>query len=246
MPVIWCGTSRWEVGGRCRPRCAGWKGWQARMSETKREYRVGRGKPPVHSRFTKGQSGNPRRPRPDSRTSSTAPVDAPLQLCPYAMGGCRAWAPNGSISGSALSIRSRSRRRGPRYASTARLAGSAWPRIIRRRVISRRVIGRRWVIGRRPVTAVVERRRPRERSERRGDDSRGGNDYGARRADRPGQWRRRVGGIVLRLGGRERQSGEPGGERYRNRNSADTHGSPGLDPARQDQRMLSDARRGEA
>jgi hypothetical protein len=28
----------------------------------------------------------------------------------------------------------------------------------------------------------------------------------------------------LRLGGRERQSGEPGGERYRNRNSADTHG----------------------
>src|SRR5271169_1067707 len=69
---------------------------------------------------------------------------------------------------------------------------------------------------------------PRERSEWRGDDCRGGNDYGARHADGPGQWRRRVGGIVLRFGGRERQSGEPGGDRYRNRNSADTHGSPGL------------------
>jgi uncharacterized protein YbaP (TraB family) len=30
------------------------------MSETKRDYEVGRGKPPVHSRFKKGQSGNPR------------------------------------------------------------------------------------------------------------------------------------------------------------------------------------------
>jgi hypothetical protein len=28
-----------------------------------REYRVGRGKPPLHSRFKKGQSGNPRGPR---------------------------------------------------------------------------------------------------------------------------------------------------------------------------------------
>ena len=27
------------------------------MSETKRDYEVGRGKPPVHSRFKKGQSG---------------------------------------------------------------------------------------------------------------------------------------------------------------------------------------------
>ena len=34
------------------------------MSETKRDYAVGRGKPPVHSRFKKGQSGNPRGPRP--------------------------------------------------------------------------------------------------------------------------------------------------------------------------------------
>jgi Family of unknown function (DUF5681) len=30
------------------------------MSQTKRDYEVGRGKPPVHSRFKKGQSGNPR------------------------------------------------------------------------------------------------------------------------------------------------------------------------------------------
>jgi hypothetical protein len=27
------------------------------MSETKRDYAVGRGKPPVHTRFKKGQSG---------------------------------------------------------------------------------------------------------------------------------------------------------------------------------------------
>ena len=29
-------------------------------SETERDYEVGRGKPPVHSRFKKGQPGNPR------------------------------------------------------------------------------------------------------------------------------------------------------------------------------------------
>ena len=34
------------------------------MSEDKRDYEVGRGKPPVHTRFKKGQSGNPRGPRP--------------------------------------------------------------------------------------------------------------------------------------------------------------------------------------
>ncbi len=34
------------------------------MSEHKRDYEVGRGKPPVHTRFKKGQSGNPRGPRP--------------------------------------------------------------------------------------------------------------------------------------------------------------------------------------
>jgi hypothetical protein len=34
------------------------------MSENKRDYAVGRGKPPVHTRFKKGQSGNPRGPRP--------------------------------------------------------------------------------------------------------------------------------------------------------------------------------------
>jgi hypothetical protein len=36
------------------------------MSETKRDYEVSRGKPPLHSRFKKGQSGNPRGPRPKS------------------------------------------------------------------------------------------------------------------------------------------------------------------------------------
>ena len=34
-----------------------------KTSEKKRDYEVGRGKPPVHSRFKKGQSGNPRGPR---------------------------------------------------------------------------------------------------------------------------------------------------------------------------------------
>jgi hypothetical protein len=36
------------------------------MSETKRDYEVDRGKPPVHSRCKNGQSGNPRGPRPKS------------------------------------------------------------------------------------------------------------------------------------------------------------------------------------
>ena len=35
-----------------------------KTSENKRDYEVGRGKPPVHTRFKKGQSGNPRGPRP--------------------------------------------------------------------------------------------------------------------------------------------------------------------------------------
>src|SRR5215471_10561109 len=35
-----------------------------KISENKRDYEVGRGKPPVHTRFKKGQSGNPRGPRP--------------------------------------------------------------------------------------------------------------------------------------------------------------------------------------
>jgi uncharacterized protein DUF5681 len=34
------------------------------MDQTKAEYRVGRGKPPLHTRFKKGQSGNPRGLRP--------------------------------------------------------------------------------------------------------------------------------------------------------------------------------------
>jgi len=33
------------------------------MSETTRDYEIGRGKPPLDSRFRKGQSGNPRGPR---------------------------------------------------------------------------------------------------------------------------------------------------------------------------------------
>ena len=34
------------------------------MTEDKRDYEVGRGRPPAHTRFKKGQSGNPRGPGP--------------------------------------------------------------------------------------------------------------------------------------------------------------------------------------
>ena len=33
------------------------------MDEIEGEYKIGRGRPPLHSRFKKGQSGNPRGPR---------------------------------------------------------------------------------------------------------------------------------------------------------------------------------------
>src|SRR6266446_9914677 len=102
-----------------------------------------------------------------------------------------------------------------------REAGSAGPVVVRRRVVSRRVIRRRRVIGLRVISVIVGRRR--ERHERRGDDRRGGADNGTRYAERPKQRKRRTRRIILRLGGRQRQSGEPGGERNRNRNSADTH-----------------------
>jgi hypothetical protein len=49
---------------RCGKRAAGvarvargGKDVRSPVSETKRDYQVGRGKPPVHSRFKKGQSG---------------------------------------------------------------------------------------------------------------------------------------------------------------------------------------------
>jgi hypothetical protein len=45
----------------------GWRGREEPLSETKRDYRVSPAKPPVHSRFKKGQSGNRRGPRPKSR-----------------------------------------------------------------------------------------------------------------------------------------------------------------------------------
>ena len=34
------------------------------MDEVEGEYKIGRGRPPLHTRFKKGQSGNPRGPRP--------------------------------------------------------------------------------------------------------------------------------------------------------------------------------------
>jgi len=37
------------------------------VEETDRDYKVGRGRPPLHTRFKKGQSGNPRGPRPRAK-----------------------------------------------------------------------------------------------------------------------------------------------------------------------------------
>ena len=56
-------------GRWCRPRArvkriAGAPDVREQKWENKRDYEVGRGKPPVHTRFKKGQSGNPRGPRP--------------------------------------------------------------------------------------------------------------------------------------------------------------------------------------
>jgi hypothetical protein len=45
------------------------------MSEKQRDFAVGRGKPPVHTRFKKGQSGNPRGPLP--KNLAAAVVKAP-------------------------------------------------------------------------------------------------------------------------------------------------------------------------
>jgi hypothetical protein len=42
--------------------------WQKFMTEKKRDYEVGHGKPPVGTRFKKGQSGNP-----GGRSTKTAP-----------------------------------------------------------------------------------------------------------------------------------------------------------------------------
>jgi Family of unknown function (DUF5681) len=52
---------------------------QNKASENKRDYDVGRGKPPVHSRFKKGQSGNPRGPRPKNLPALlVAALDEPM------------------------------------------------------------------------------------------------------------------------------------------------------------------------
>src|SRR5271166_5325744 len=66
------------------------------MSETKRDYEIGYGKPPVGRRFQKGQSGNPRGPHPTRGLRSTAPVDAlgerpfyPLTIWPAPPPSCQ-------------------------------------------------------------------------------------------------------------------------------------------------------------
>lgn len=49
------------------------------MSESDGEYKVGRGRPPLHTRFKKGQSGNPRGPRrKDLPALLVAALDEPV------------------------------------------------------------------------------------------------------------------------------------------------------------------------
>jgi hypothetical protein len=45
------------------------------MSETKRDYEVGHGKPPPRSRLKNGQSGNPCGPHPKSLPASLVAID---------------------------------------------------------------------------------------------------------------------------------------------------------------------------
>ena len=53
-----------KAGGGVWSATRGGKDGGSPISETKRDYQVGRGKPPVDSRFKKGQSGDPRGLRP--------------------------------------------------------------------------------------------------------------------------------------------------------------------------------------
>src|SRR5436853_7123651 len=46
------------------------------MDETDGDYKVGRGRPPLHTRFKKGHSGNPRGPRPRPKNLPTLLVAA--------------------------------------------------------------------------------------------------------------------------------------------------------------------------
>src|SRR5260370_9585293 len=49
------------------------------MSDTEGDYKVGPGKPPLHTRFTKGQSGNPRGRQPkDLPALLVAPLNQPV------------------------------------------------------------------------------------------------------------------------------------------------------------------------
>jgi hypothetical protein len=168
------------------------------------------------------------------------------------------------------------RRRGDRYARAARRAGSGWPVIIRRRVIvGRRPCqrpDRRGDDQRRGADDGARHAKwPKQWKRRawgitpspswRGTPSRGtrglivrrvpaarlkASEFVAVQLSGRALRRRLLLRIVLRLGGRKRQSGEPGGERGRNRNLADTHGAPpGLDPARRDHQTYP-AREGEA
>jgi len=71
---------RWQEGGVAAA-ARGAKDEGSPMSETKRDYEVGRGNPPKHTRFKKGQSGSPRGPR---RKNLSALLAAALNQPVYA------------------------------------------------------------------------------------------------------------------------------------------------------------------
>jgi len=92
-----------------------------KTSENKRDYEVGRGKPPVHSRFKKGQSSNPRGPSPKNLAvllvealNEKAVVNHRRQAGGMSPGGTSCWrgAPN-RCSGSATAAKKRPRRASP-------------------------------------------------------------------------------------------------------------------------------------
>jgi hypothetical protein len=73
---MWCGTSRWQASGGVSRTTRHEQEVRAshvreQDGENERDYEVGRGKPPVHSRFKNGQSANPR-----PRNLPALPVEA--------------------------------------------------------------------------------------------------------------------------------------------------------------------------
>ena len=69
------------------------------MSETKRDYQIGYGKPPRGRPFQKGQSGNPRGKDLSALPWPGAEPKAPQRLRRQARRGACPWAAHGAIAG---------------------------------------------------------------------------------------------------------------------------------------------------